>query len=96
MTGPSCHNRQASARVLRETRPPAAEYVGPEDMMSLFVRITAVVAVAVVALILLAFVLKIVIFAAIVAAFVVAGLAVYNVFRRRRAQPPVVTYTSRR
>ena len=64
--------------------------------MSLFVRITAVVAVAVVALILLAFVLKIVFFAAIVAAFVVAGLTIYNAVRRRRPAPPVVTYTARR
>jgi hypothetical protein len=96
MTALSCHNRQASASVLPETPPAAPQYVGSEDMMSLFVRITAVVAVAVVALILLGFVLKIVIFAAIVAAFVVAGLAIYNVFRRRRPAPPVVTYTARR
>ena len=63
--------------------------------MSLFVRITAVVAVAVVALILLGFVLKIVIFAAIVAAFVVGGLALYNLFRRR-APAPVMRYNARR
>ncbi len=63
--------------------------------MSLFVRITAVVAVAFVALILLGFVLKIVIFAAIVAAFVVAGLALYNLVRRRQPAP-VARYTWRR
>jgi hypothetical protein len=65
-------------------------------MMSLFVRITAVVAVAVVALIVLGFVLNIVIFAAIVAAFIVAGLAIYNVIRRHRSGPPAMTYTARR
>jgi hypothetical protein len=96
MTAPSCHNRQASARVLAETRPPAAEYLGAEDMMNLFVRITAVVAVAIVALVLVGFLVKIVFVAAIVAAFVIAGLAIYNVFRRRRPAPPVVTYSARR
>jgi hypothetical protein len=63
-------------------------------MMSLFVRITAVVAVAVVALILLSFLVKIIFFAALVAALVVGGLAVYNLFRRR-APAPVVRYSAR-
>ena len=63
--------------------------------MSLFVRITAVVAVAIVALVLVGFLVKIVFVAAIIAAFVFAGLAVYNVFRRRRSAP-VMTYTARR
>jgi hypothetical protein len=63
--------------------------------MSLFVRITAVVAVAIVALIVLGFVLKVVVFAAIVAAFVVVGLTLAKACRRRRAAP-MVTYTSRR
>jgi small-conductance mechanosensitive channel len=79
-----------------ETCPAAGQYVAPEDLMSLFVRITAVVAVAIVALILLGFILKTVVVAAIVAAFVVAGLAIYNAVRGRRAAPPVVTYTQRR
>lgn len=62
--------------------------------MSLFIRITAVVAVAVVALILLGFLVKIVFFAAVVAAFVIGGLALYNLFRRR-GPAPVVRYTAR-
>ena len=78
-----------------ETRPPAGEYVGPEDMMSLFVRITAIVAVAIVALVLLGLLVKIVFVAAIIAALVIAGLTVYNAFRRRRPGP-VVTYSARR
>jgi hypothetical protein len=73
----------------------ARQYVGPEDMMSLFVRITAVVAVAIVALILLGILVKIVFVAAIIAALVIAGLALYNLFRRRRPAP-VVTYSARR
>ena len=64
--------------------------------MSLFLRITAVVAVAIVALILLGIVVKSFFVAAIIAAFVIAGLALYNAFRRRRPAPPVVTYTARR
>jgi hypothetical protein len=64
-------------------------------MMSLFVRITAIVAVAIVALVLVGFLVKIVFVAAIVAALVIAGLALYNVFRRRRPAP-VMTYTTRR
>lgn len=62
--------------------------------MSLFVRITAVVAMSIVALIVLAFVLKIVLLAALVAALVIGGMAVYNLFRRRRSG--VVTYIARR
>jgi hypothetical protein len=79
-----------------ETRPEPVRYVRPEDMMNLFVRITAVVAVAIVALVLLALLVKIVFVAAIIAALVIAGLAVYNAIRRRRPAPPVVTYTARR
>ena len=63
--------------------------------MSLFVRITAVVAVAIVALVLLGILVKIVFVAAIIAAFVVGGLALYNLFRRR-APAPMVRYTGRR
>ena len=64
--------------------------------MSLFVRITAIVAAAIVALVLVGFVVKIVFVAAIVAAFVIAGLALYNLFRPRRPGPPVATYSARR
>jgi hypothetical protein len=64
-------------------------------MMSLFVRITAIVAVAAVTLILLAFLVKIVFFAALVAALVIGGLALYNLFRRR-GPAPVVRYTAPR
>ena len=53
--------------------------------MGLFLRVTAVVAIGIVALVVLGFVLKIVFFAAIVAALVIGGLALFNVFRRRRA-----------
>jgi hypothetical protein len=64
-------------------------------MMSLFVRITAIVAVAIVALVLLGIVVKIVFVAAIVAALVVGGIALYNLFRGRRPAP-VARYTGRR
>jgi hypothetical protein len=64
-------------------------------MMSLFVRITAIVAVAIVALIVLAFVLKIVLIAALVAALAVGGIAIANLMRRRRSGA-VVTYDARR
>jgi hypothetical protein len=65
-----------------------------EDLMQLFVRLTAAVAIAVVALIVLAFVLKIVIFAAVVAALVVGALAAWRIVRRRRTG--VVTLSTRR
>ncbi len=63
--------------------------------MSLFVRITAVVAASIVALILLGFIVKIVFVAAIVAAVVIGGLAIRNVLRRGRSAP-VMTYSARR
>lgn len=53
--------------------------------MSLFIRLTALVAAGIVALFVLAFVLKIVVFAAIVAALVLAALGVWKLFQRRRA-----------
>jgi hypothetical protein len=63
-------------------------------MMSLFVRVTAVVAVAIVALIVLFFILKIVLIAALIAGLVVAGMWLSAVLRRRRTG--VRTLTVRR
>jgi hypothetical protein len=51
--------------------------------LSLFLRLTAIVAAIIVALFILGFLVKIVIVAAIVAAVGVAGWFVYNLFRRR-------------
>lgn len=62
--------------------------------MSLFVRVTAVVAVAIVALIVLFFVLKIVLIAALIAGLVVAGMWLNAALRRRRTS--VRTLTARR
>jgi hypothetical protein len=87
--------RADRAGLAAETPPPAREYLVPEDLMGLFVRITAVVAVAIVALILLGILVKIVIVAAVIAALVIAGLAVRNAVRSRRPGP-VVTYTAHR
>jgi hypothetical protein len=64
-------------------------------MMSLFVRVTAIVAVAIVALIVLAFVVKIVLIAALVAVLVIAGLGIAKLMRGRRSGA-VVTYDARR
>lgn len=51
--------------------------------LSLFVRLTAIVAAIIVALFILVFLVKIVVVAAIVAAIAVGGWFVYNLFRRR-------------
>lgn len=51
--------------------------------LSLFLRLTAIVAAVIVALFILVFLLKIVVVAAIVAAIGVGGWFVYNLFRRR-------------
>jgi hypothetical protein len=56
--------------------------------LSLFLRLTAIVALAIVALVVAGFLLKIAIIAAIVAAIGVGGFFVYNLFRR--AKYPVI------
>ena len=52
-------------------------------VLSLFLRITAIVAAIIVALFILTFLVKILVVAAIVAAIGVGGWLLYNVFRRR-------------
>lgn len=51
--------------------------------LSLFLRLTAIVAAVIVALFILGFLVKVVVVAAIVAAIGVGGYFVYNLFRRR-------------
>jgi ABC-type iron transport system FetAB permease component len=63
--------------------------------MSLFVRLTAIVALGIVALFILKFVLGVVLFAALVAAIVVGILAAWNFIRRRRSGG-AITITARR
>jgi hypothetical protein len=64
-------------------------------MMNLFLKVTGIVAIALVALTLIGWILHLVVVAAIIAAVIVGGLAIANVFRRRRSGA-VVTYDARR
>ncbi|HEX3464107.1 MAG TPA: hypothetical protein VHS78_08675 [Candidatus Elarobacter sp.] len=59
-------------------------------MMHLFLKITGIVVVALVVLALLGWLLHLIITAAIIAALIVGGIAIANLFRRRRGT--VVTY----
>ena len=63
--------------------------------MNLFLKVTGIVAIALVALTLIGWILHLVVVAAIIAAVIVGGLAIANVFRRRRGGA-VVTYDARR
>lgn len=56
-------------------------------MISLFLKLTAVVAIAIVVLVVAGYLLKIVLIAAIIAALVVGGFFIYNLFRRRSNSP---------
>ena len=58
-------------------------------MLTLFLRLTAIVAIALVVLVVAAFLLKIAILAAIVAAIAIGGLFLYNLFRRRSNLPVI-------
>jgi hypothetical protein len=58
-------------------------------MLTLFLRLTVVVAIAIVALVVAAFLLKIAVIAALIAALVVGGYFVYNFFRRRSNFPAI-------
>ncbi|HVN69144.1 MAG TPA: hypothetical protein VMU38_05810 [Candidatus Binatia bacterium] len=58
-------------------------------MLTLFLRLTAVVAIALVVLVVAAFLLKIAVLAAIVAAIAIGGLFLYNLFRRRSNLPVI-------
>jgi hypothetical protein len=66
--------------------------------MSLFVRLTVVIALALVALFVLGFVIKVLFVAALVAAVVVGVVVVANAFRRRRlrGRAQVMTISARR
>ena len=66
--------------------------------MSLFVRLTVVIALALVALFILGFVVKVLFVAALVAAVVVGVMVVAKAFRRRRLRDraPVMTISARR
>jgi hypothetical protein len=58
-------------------------------MVSLFLKLTGVVAVAIVVLVVAGYLLKIVLIAAIIAAIVVGGYFLYNLFKRRSNYPIV-------
>lgn len=58
-------------------------------MLSLFLRLTVVVAIAIVTLVIAAFLLKIALVAAVIAALVVGGFFLYNLVRRRSKYPAI-------
>jgi len=58
-------------------------------MLTLFLRLTAIVAIAIVVIVVAAFLLKIAIVAAIIAALAVGGLFLYNLVRRRSNLPVI-------
>lgn len=58
-------------------------------MLSLFLKLTAVVAVAIVVLVVAGYLLKIVLIAAIIAAIVVGAFFLYNFFKRRSNYPVI-------
>lgn len=55
--------------------------------LSLFLRLTAIVAVAIVVLVLAGYLLKVVLIAAVIAALGVGGFFLYNLIRRRSNFP---------
>ena len=58
-------------------------------MLSVFLRLTALVAIGLVALVVAAFLLKVIIIAAVIAALVIAGFFVYHFFRRKNQLPVI-------
>jgi hypothetical protein len=58
-------------------------------LLTLFIKITLLVALGIVALVVAAFLLKIVLVAAILAALVVGGIFLYSLFRRRPQLPTI-------
>ncbi|MGA9417936.1 MAG: hypothetical protein WBV40_02220 [Candidatus Cybelea sp.] len=58
-------------------------------MLTLFLKLTAVVAIAIVVLVVAAFLLKIALVAAIIAAIAIGGLFLYNLIRRRTKFPAI-------
>jgi hypothetical protein len=65
-------------------------------MLSLFLRITALVAIGLIALFVLLFVVKVLFVAALVAALAVGGIVLYNVVRRRRIGASPISRTAPR
>ena len=59
-------------------------------MVSLFLKLTAVVAVAIVVLVVAGYLLRIVLIAAIIAAITVGAFFLYNVFKRRSNNYPAI------
>ncbi len=57
--------------------------------LSIFLKLTAVVAIGIVLLVLAGFLLKIVVVAAVIAALVLGGLLIYSFFRRKRGLPVI-------
>jgi hypothetical protein len=64
--------------------------------MSLFVRLTIIIALGLVALVALAFLLKILFVAVILAAFVAGGMLLYRALRRRYGPAPLAASRYRR
>jgi hypothetical protein len=58
-------------------------------LLSLFVRLTAIVALGIVVLLVGFFVIKILLIAAIIAAIAVGGILIYGFFRRRANFPAI-------
>lgn len=58
-------------------------------MLSIFLRLTAVVTLGLVLLFVTAFLLKIVVIAAVIAGLIIAGFFVYTLFRRRQNLPVI-------
>ena len=58
-------------------------------LLSVFLRLTALVTIGIIALLIAGFVLKIVLVAGLIAAAVVAGFFVYSFFRNRSSVPVI-------